>query len=71
MKLTAGEIQSALWQKLGAYLEERLDRYRLKNDGNLDHDYTAKLRGRIAELKEMLALAEPEAPAQAAENGDE
>ena len=35
----------------------RLDYFRRQNDGNLSETATATLRGRIAELKDFLALA--------------
>ena len=57
MTLTDLERQSALWQKLAAHLSERLDAQRARNDGDLSPEDTQKLRGRIAQLKEILALA--------------
>lgn len=59
MKLDTRDIQSALWVRLRAHLQERMDLCRRKNDGDLDPDETARLRGRIAQLKEILALEEP------------
>lgn len=56
--LTPGERQHPLWLKLKAHLEERLAGHRLKNDNNLTQDETQKVRGRIAELKELLKLGE-------------
>lgn len=57
MTLTDLERQSALWQKLAAHLSERLDAQRARNDGELSPEETHKLRGRIAQIKEILALA--------------
>lgn len=57
MTLTDLERQSALWQKLAAHLSGRLDAQRARNDGDLSPEDTQKLRGRIAQLKEILALA--------------
>lgn len=57
--LNAAEAQSPLWVKIKAHLEARLDSARLKNDGDLDEVETAKLRGRITELKSFLALDKP------------
>lgn len=64
MKLTEIELQSAAWQKLKAYMEQRLDECRRRNDGDLNEIETARLRGRIGSLKELLAIGEP-TPAQA------
>lgn len=57
MKLEPHEMQSALWQKLHAHMAERLDALRRSNDGDLSIEETQRLRGRIAQLKEILALA--------------
>lgn len=56
MNLNHVEAQSALWLKLKSYMEEQLDVARRKNDGDLDPFETAKLRGRIAALKALIAL---------------
>ena len=64
MKLTPQDLQSAVWLKLEAYLNERLAALRAQNDGELDEVATARLRGRIAATKELLALGKP-GPAQA------
>lgn len=64
MKLTEAEKISALWIRLHAHLSEKLEIARKKNDGDLTPDQTAKLRGRISALKEILALSETE-PVQA------
>lgn len=59
MKLNSVERQSALWRKLEQHFNERLATMRQKNDGNLDPLETAKVRGRITELKDLIALGEP------------
>ena len=51
------DVQSHVWKKLEAYLEERLQRLRAQNDQRLDDYDTALLRGRIAEIKEILKLS--------------
>lgn len=56
MKLTNHERASAVWMKLEAHLAERIAACRSRNDGDLSEMDTAKLRGRIAALKEILAL---------------
>lgn len=60
MKLTELEMQSAVWLKLRAHMESKLSELRSTNDGNLPHDETSRLRGRIAQLKELLTLGKPE-----------
>jgi len=54
--ITAMERNSAVWQKLKPYLETRLETLRRQNDGQLTPDQTAKVRGRIAEVKGLLSL---------------
>lgn len=58
-KLTQAEIYSATWTRLREHLEERLAGYRIKNDSNLTPEETIKLRGRIAEIKYLLGIADP------------
>jgi len=58
MKLTEGDKLSAVWQKLDPYLKERLATLRAQNDGELDAIATARLRGKLAAIKEILALAD-------------
>jgi hypothetical protein len=48
--------QSAVWLRLRAHYEARLLLLRSSNDGNLSAEQTAKIRGRIAEVKALLAL---------------
>ena len=48
---------SPLWLRFKEeFLVPRLAELRMRNDGELDENETAKLRGRIAELKAILAL---------------
>lgn len=42
--------------RLKAHYEARLQELRVKNDARLDADKTARLRGRIFEVKSLLAL---------------
>lgn len=59
MKLEQHERDSALWQRIEeVYLKPRLDTLRRRNDRELDPVETAKLRGRIAEIKGLLGIAE-------------
>lgn len=54
--LEVNDRQSAVWQKLKKHLEAELALLRAKNDRNLDEKRTAILRGRIEQLKMILAL---------------
>lgn len=65
MRLTEQEIHSAVWIKLRDHMADRLEALRCQNDGDLDPLATARLRGRIAAIKELLALGQPPTPAQA------
>lgn len=56
MKLSDGEINSALWKKLEQYLNDQLASKRRANDADLDPAKTAHTRGQIACLKNLLAL---------------
>jgi len=59
--LTHDERLSPLWRKLVKHMDGKLADLRASNDGDHDALATAKLRGRIAVLKELLALdAEPD-----------
>ena len=60
------ERDSLTWKAIMDRSEDRLNALRRKNDGALGIEQTAHLRGRIAELKELLALDNP-APAQVAD----
>lgn len=68
-KLTELERNSELWKKLEAVLKQRIDLHRKKNDSDQDDSSTAKLRGRIAELKFLLDLASPD-PAISTDAGE-
>ena len=54
--LTHEEKTSPLWHKLKEHYESRLARLREENDGPLDDVETAKLRGKIAEVRSLLKL---------------
>ncbi|MGE0383420.1 MAG: hypothetical protein AB7Q97_01740 [Gammaproteobacteria bacterium] len=60
MKLGRDEVNSATWKKLRAYLLKRLDDHRVRNDVRASAEDTAYQRGRIAELKDLLALDQPD-----------
>lgn len=63
MKLNQYEAETALWKKIEQEMTARLDVLRQRNDGQLDHLETARLRGSIAMVKEVLSW-----PAQPTEN---
>lgn len=50
------ERESQTWRALIRRAEKRLAEYRLRNDAHSPPEQTAYLRGRIAELKDFLAL---------------
>ena len=54
--LTPQDRQSASWLKLKERYEARLATLRAQNDSELDERKTARLRGRIAEVKAFLSL---------------
>lgn len=54
--LTSFERQSPVWRKLMERFEARLHNLRAMNDGPKDAAETAELRGRIAEIKALLAM---------------
>lgn len=56
--LTREDLRSKTWERLTEDLRERLNALRIENDSASDHDTTTKRRGRIAELKGLLDLAE-------------
>ena len=48
-------------QKINEYIDGRIDSLRRRNDGDLSERETSHLRGRIAELRNLLAqVAKPE-----------
>lgn len=64
--LTRDERLSPLWRKLSAHMNEQLDTLRRDNDTDREPTETARLRGRIATYKALLALNnEPDPNAQA------
>lgn len=59
LTLSFGDRESALWKKLEPYMTRRLEMLRRRNEADLNDIETAKLRGRILELKSLLALQAP------------
>lgn len=60
IELTDADLVGGLWPKLRTHLQARLDLHRRRNDDDLDPIQTADTRGRIAELKRIIALGDKE-----------
>lgn len=58
IQLNDHDKQSALWKKLTTHYTGQLAKLRNQNDGVQSEIETARLRGRIAEIKTFLKLAE-------------
>ncbi len=58
IELTSTDTASALWRSLSAHFNDRLAELRASNDAPATPEHTAMLRGRIAELKDLLRLAD-------------
>lgn len=56
--LSHEERLSSVWKKLKAHLEERREFVRAQLEADLDVVETAKLRGRIAQIRELLRAAD-------------
>ena len=56
MTLTKEERNDPLWLKLKAEYEARLAQLRASNDKDMSETETAKLRGRIAEVRKFIDL---------------
>lgn len=50
------EAQQEVWRKLEGHLMERLEYLRTQNDSDLSELQTAKIRGKIDEIKRILDL---------------
>jgi len=61
-RLSPGDRSANLWARLKVHIEERLQKARERNDGDLDPVQTARLRGEISCLKRLLALGKDESP---------
>lgn len=57
--LNKAEQDSAVWQKLKAFIEEEIERMRALNDTHRSEIDTATLRGEIKFAKRLLSKAEP------------
>lgn len=54
------DLDSRTWKRLRAHLEGQLHKARRQNDNDIDPIRTAKLRGRILVIKDLLALGDPQ-----------
>ena len=54
------ERHTQLWRDLMRHVEARIAELRQRNDADQEDRATANLRGRIAELKALLALDKPD-----------
>ena len=54
--LTIEDKMTPLWKKLMVHWQDRMELLRNQNDGDQSDIQTAKLRGRIAEVRTALAL---------------
>lgn len=63
-RLTEAEKQSELWKNLERMLNDRLRKHRVSLESDVDERQSDRLRGRIREIKFLLALAESPDPAQ-------
>jgi len=61
-QLQPAERMSPLWLSLARHLQERLNVLRQQNDTSLAPEKTENVRGRIAQIKEILALADDKPP---------
>lgn len=56
--LTAGQKAGTVWPLIEQHLHKRLARLRKQNDGDMPEAATARLRGRILEIKALIALGD-------------
>jgi len=58
-KLTAIEKEAVIWKRMEKEITDMLTAARVRNDGPLTADQTAKVRGEIAVCKTILDWADP------------
>jgi hypothetical protein len=56
IEITDSDKLNPLWPKMLSLFEQRIEKLRRDNDGDRTEIETAKLRGRIAELRYLVAL---------------
>jgi len=59
---TKTEREGEIWRKLRKHLQARVQQLRAQNDISTSDERTEKLRGRIAEAKDILRLGDEPAP---------
>ncbi len=65
------DFRSSTWKRLSQHIDERIDELRKLNDNpSFDEKKTAGIRGGIAELKRILALAEEASASPAVDPGE-
>lgn len=69
-RLTREDIGTKTWKRLRAILLEKQERLRAKNDADHDPIRTAHIRGKLAAVKDLLALEKNPAPAVVANEED-
>ena len=55
--MTPQDFQTGTWKRLTKHLEQRLQALRESNDSTMSESSTAAIRGKIAMVKELLALS--------------
>ena len=55
--LNFNDLNSITWQKLESHYSDRLEQLRRTLENPQDHAASEKLRGRIFEIRQLLALA--------------
>ncbi len=55
--MTPQDFQTGTWKRLTKHLEQRLQALRESNDSTMSESNTAVIRGKIAMVKELLALS--------------
>ncbi len=56
--LTRDDKNSPLWRKLVSHWESRIEALQRQNEGDQPESSTAKLRGRVAEIRANLTLSQ-------------
>jgi hypothetical protein len=61
-RLSRADVDSPVWRGLSAHLAAEIDTLRRQNDASLPPERTENIRGRIAGIKAILALADDKPP---------
>lgn len=59
MHLNDHDRSSVVWEKMQTYCADRIATLQRENEGNLTAEQTAKIRGRIAEIRSFMRAGEP------------